>query len=88
MVNEIINYVFSATFLFELIIKLVAYGKPFFYDGWNNFDAFIVFGSLVGVLLSKVGSIDVGASTLVLRAFRICRMLKLFKSFRSLTLIF
>ena len=45
-------------------------------------------GTGIGVLLSNYTDIDVGTSTLVIRAFRIGRMLKLFRRFKSLKIIF
>lgn len=87
-INEIINYIFAIIFTLELIFKLVGFGKRFFKDGWNQFDAFIVCGTFIGVLLSNYSKVDLGASTFVIRSFRICRMLKLFRRFQSLKIIF
>ena len=87
-VNEVINYVFAIIFTLELVLKLIAFGSRFFKDGWNRFDAFIVVGTGVGIILSHYTSIDLSTSTLVIRAFRIGRMLKLFRRFKSLKIIF
>ena len=87
-INELLNEVFALIFFFEFTFKLIAFGKRFFKDSWNQFDVVIVFGTFVGLLLSNYTSIDVGASTLVIRAFRICRMLKLFRRLKSLKIIF
>jgi hypothetical protein len=82
------NFFFAVVFTLELILKLTAFGNRFFKDGWNRFDAFIVLGTGVGLLLSKYTKIDLSTSTLVIRAFRIGRMLKLFRRFKSLKIIF
>ena len=87
-VNEVVNYVFALIFTLELVFKLMAFGKRFFKDGWNRFDCFIVLGTGVGIILSKYTNIDLSTSTLVIRAFRIGRMLKLFRRFKSLKIIF
>ena len=51
--NEIINYVFAIIFTLEFVFKLIGFGRRFFKDGWNQFDAFIVMGTLIGILLSN-----------------------------------
>ena len=56
-------------------------------DNWNNFDGFIVIGTFIGVLLSNYTNIDVSTSTLVIRAFRIARLLKLGRRLKSLKMI-
>ena len=38
IVLEILNYVFSAIFTIEAIIKLIAFKKAYFHDSWNIFD--------------------------------------------------
>jgi hypothetical protein len=43
--------VFAGIFTIEAFIKLIAYGKKYFEDGWNNFDLFIVIGGLSGILI-------------------------------------
>lgn len=34
-VIQSINYAFLAVFTTEAILKITAYGKAYFYDGWN-----------------------------------------------------
>lgn len=34
-VTDIINYVFAVIFTLEIILKLIAFGKMFWSDGWN-----------------------------------------------------
>lgn len=85
-VNEALNYVFSAIFAIEIVIKFIAYDWMFFKDGWNNFDLVNVIGSVIGLILTLF-NIDGAASMLVLRAFRICRMFKLFRHLKSLMLL-
>ena len=87
-INELVNYIFALVFTLELIFKLIGFGKRFFKDGWNQFDAFIVSGTIAGVMLSNYSKVNLGASAFVIRSFRICRMLKLFRRFSSLKIIF
>ena len=51
-INNIINFVFAGIFTIELIIKLIAFGQRFFMQLSNKFDAFIVFGTALGIILS------------------------------------
>ena len=79
-VLEILNYVFSAIFTIEAIIKLIALKKVYFNDSWNIFDFTIVVLTLVILILkfTKV-PIEFGAGPTVLRALRIGRILRLIK---------
>jgi len=85
---EIINFVFAGIFTLEAIIKIAAYGKYYFRDGWNLFDFSIVIGTLIGVVLTVSVGLDVGTTTSLIRAFRIGRILRLIRSAKSLRMIF
>ena len=71
----------------EAALKLIAFGKNYFRDGWNTFDFIIVLGSILGQVLKMLTPIDFGSTTLVVRSFRIARVLKLFKGAQSLKVI-
>lgn len=88
VINNILNFIFAAIFTLELVFKLIAYDKRFFKDNWNIFDGFIVLGTGIGILLTNFANIDMGTSTLVIRAFRIGRIFKLFRHLKSLNIIF
>jgi hypothetical protein len=46
-VFTILNYLFTAIFTFDVVVKMTALGvKPFFKEGFNIFDLFIVIASL------------------------------------------
>ena len=81
---EIINLIFTGVYTIELIIKLIAYKKGYFSDGWNNFDFLIVVFALVGIVSDYAFNLDVGALSTVVRAFRILRVLKLIRKAKSL----
>ena len=51
-VLDIFNYIFAGIFTIEAIIKLIAFGKRYFKDGWNVFDFIIVIGTFVGLIVS------------------------------------
>ena len=49
---EIINFIFTAIFILEAILKMLAWGfKQYFADEWNIFDFVVALGSLIGVIL-------------------------------------
>lgn len=51
---EVINYVFSAIFLIEAILKILGLGpKRYFSDGWNQFDFIIAVGSVISIIISS-----------------------------------
>jgi hypothetical protein len=83
-----INNVFAYIFLLEAIIKIIGFGRRYFMDNWNVFDFVIVIGSIVGIILERFTDIKVGASTTVIRAFKIGRMFKLVRRFNSIKIIF
>uniref|UniRef100_A0AAR2KQ11 Voltage-dependent L-type calcium channel subunit alpha n=1 Tax=Pygocentrus nattereri TaxID=42514 RepID=A0AAR2KQ11_PYGNA len=80
---DILNMVFTGVFTVEMILKLVAF-KPrgYFGDAWNVFDALVVIGSVVDIILSQV---DVSTNTedsarisiTFFRLFRVMRLVKL-----------
>jgi hypothetical protein len=89
---KISNYVFSLVFLMEALIKLFALGfKSYFHNPWNKFDFFVVFSSIVDIIVNQIGS-DFSTSSFslfpqiirVLRIFRITRILKLIKQVQGL----
>ena len=59
-----INLVFTVVFAIEATLKLIGFGKTYFYVGWNRFDFFIVMASLFEILMS---SISTGSKTSFLK---------------------
>ncbi|XP_072538443.1 voltage-dependent L-type calcium channel subunit alpha-1D [Salminus brasiliensis] len=53
-VMDILNMIFTTLFTIEMIIKLLAL-RPYHYfiDAWNSFDALIVVGSLVDIMIAE-----------------------------------
>jgi len=52
---KIVNYCFSAVFLAEMILKHLGLGiKRYWISGWNRFDAFVVFASIVDIIMDIV----------------------------------
>ena len=77
----VIDTIFLALFVVELLLKLYAYRLAFFKNGWNNFDATIVLISLLPFLQ--------GFSVLrSLRIVRVLRLLSVVPQFRKVTQAF
>ena len=86
-----LNLVFTAIFILEMVLKLLALGfKGYWFNGWNRFDAFVVLASIVDLLMDALGQdfisfLRVGPQLArVLRVLRVSRLFKLIKSFEGL----
>ena len=83
-VLDSINFVFTAIFICECILKLYALGvKGYFYFNWNKFDFFVVFSSIVDITVSYSTSAD----SSFLKSFQIIRVLRVLRVTRVLRLI-
>lgn len=80
---KIFNYFFTAVFILESAMKLVALGVWLYLkDKWNQLDVIIVILSVVGIVLEELKSniIPINPTVLrVMRVLRIARVLKLLK---------
>ncbi|XP_011633277.1 voltage-dependent T-type calcium channel subunit alpha-1G-like isoform X3 [Pogonomyrmex barbatus] len=80
---KIFNYFFTAVFILESFMKLVALGiQLYLKDKWNQLDVGIVILSVVGIVLEEVESkiIPINPTIIrVMRVLRIARVLKLLK---------
>jgi hypothetical protein len=85
---ENINLVFNIIYTIETFIKLVAFGCDFFKDGWNSFDFVIVIAAWVGFVAKNIDGLDLGQSTTIIKSFRICRIFKIIKKYKSLRILF
>jgi len=92
---QITNYLFTGIFIFEMLAKQLALGLPRYHCGlqkaWNNFDVFIVFISILGILIDDVigsDNVPLDPSMLkVLRILRVARILKLLKNAKDLMVL-
>lgn len=50
-VLEVLNYIFTVIYTFEMAIKLPAMGKSYFRDNWCLFDFIIVISAWIGIIL-------------------------------------
>lgn len=70
----ILDRLFMAIFIVEMLMKLYAYGLKFFKSGWNTFDFTVV----------AISSFSMFGFFIVLRAFRLFRLLKYVSRFSRL----
>uniref|UniRef100_A0A673XYX7 Voltage-dependent L-type calcium channel subunit alpha n=1 Tax=Salmo trutta TaxID=8032 RepID=A0A673XYX7_SALTR len=83
-VMDILNLIFTALFTIEMIIKLLALRThQYFIDAWNSFDALIVVGSVLDIVVSELShrgcssSCSCSLSITFFRLFRVLRLVKL-----------
>lgn len=50
------NYIFTAIFGVEAVLKLIAFRKSYFNSDWNKFDFVVVISSFADIILTQVGS--------------------------------
>lgn len=87
-----INLGFSAIFMLEMVLKLIAFGKAYFYSGWNIFDFFVVLASILDIVLSYTGISGKSSAALsvlpqiarIFRVMRVTKILRMFKRFKGL----
>ena len=85
---EYCNTVFNVIFNLEAAVKLIAMGKYYFNESWNNFDFLVVVITDFGLVISQF-EIDSSLTTAVtvIRAFRIMRIFRLIKSAKNIKII-
>lgn len=85
---EYFNYGFAAIFNFEAFVKIIGYGRSYFYYSWNKFDLSIVIGTDIGLLMNVINmGINISTVATVVRAFRIMRIFRLVKSSQNMRII-
>ncbi|XP_038639464.1 voltage-dependent T-type calcium channel subunit alpha-1I isoform X2 [Scyliorhinus canicula] len=78
------NYMFTAVFVLEAILKLVSFGlRRFFKERWNQLDLAIVLLSVMGITLEEIeisAALPINPTIIrIMRVLRITRVLKLLK---------
>ncbi len=53
---SITNYIFTAVFTIEMVLKLIAFRLTYFRAGWNKFDFVVVISSWVDIIFSQTSS--------------------------------
>ncbi|CAH1794430.1 unnamed protein product [Owenia fusiformis] len=89
---KIFNYFFTAVFILEAGVKVIALGVlQYFKDRWNQLDMGIVILSLVGIVLEEMDTdvIPINPTIIrVMRVLRIARVLKLLKMAKGIRALF
>ncbi|XP_059916081.1 calcium channel, voltage-dependent, L type, alpha 1F subunit [Gadus macrocephalus] len=79
-IMDILNMVFTGLFTVEMLLKLLALRlRHYFMDAWNSFDALIVVGSVVDIVVTEFSSGEDSSrvSITFFRLFRVMRLVKL-----------
>eukprot|EP00798_Chlamydomonas_sp_ICE-L_P006468 gene6469-3102_t len=81
------NVAFTSIFVVEMMIKMLAINiKPYFQDGWNQFDFLVVVISVVGCIMDYVATSDLAVMSL-LRVLRVLRIFKLVPKAKGLRMM-
>lgn len=73
----------------EAFVKIVAYRKLYFQDGWNIFDFILLLASIAGLIVSaQNSSYSLGSTTSIFRSFRIVKIMAIIRNNRNLRVIF
>ena len=87
-VLNIINICFSSIFCAEMILKHLALGpRRYWKSNWNKFDAFVVFASIIDIVLNLLTQTSLKflrAGPQIARIMRVLRVSRLFKLVKSL----
>lgn len=84
---EVCNNILSGIFTVEVVLKLVAFNKRYFDDGWNRFDFIVVCGSNVFMIVNLFFT-QTGPLRSAIRFLRACRLFRLIKRVKKLRLLF
>jgi len=79
--------VFFLVYLFESVIKLLAYGfRGYFTEQWNQFDFLLIITSVLDVTIDIYNQFfaTISDGYQITKIFRVLRLLRLFKLFRSI----
>uniref|UniRef100_A0AAY4E3T0 Voltage-dependent L-type calcium channel subunit alpha n=1 Tax=Denticeps clupeoides TaxID=299321 RepID=A0AAY4E3T0_9TELE len=81
-IMDILNMVFTGLFTVEMMLKLMALRlRNYFVDAWNSFDALIVVGSVVDIVVTEfsVSLSSEDSSRVSITFFRLFRVMRLVK---------
>jgi len=83
-VLEVFNYVFTAVFALEMVVKMAGLGcAKYSQSAFNVFDAVVVIVSLAEIVLAFAAA-DLASGLSALRTFRLMRIFKLAKTWKDL----
>ena len=83
--TAIINYVVTGAFIFEMVVKHVAFGlRGYWSDGYDAFDGFVTLASIADILVNALVSGTSGSALGALRSLRLFRILRLARQLKEL----
>ncbi|XP_031571362.1 voltage-dependent T-type calcium channel subunit alpha-1H-like [Actinia tenebrosa] len=81
---ESANYVFTAIFILEAILKIYAMGfRIYFRDKWNHLDMLIVILSVVGIVLEEMNTKELPINPTIIRVMRVLRIARVLKLLKT-----
>jgi len=79
--QDIANYVFTALFVLEFMVKITGYGiRQYFREQFNRFDFVIVALNLAEIIMGKVLHVESLSGLSVFRSFRLIKVFRLARS--------
>jgi len=87
LIIESVNLFFTVVFLIEAVMKILAWRRSYFKEGWNRFDFFIVVISVIELVITAFYEFALLMIITLFRIFRIGRVLRLVKRAEGLRVI-
>ena len=86
---ELMQDIVQVLFIYEMVVKLIAYGLRYFRDPWNLFD-FLITNIAGALMLYDLIAVGFGENSLakIVRSLRFIRLIVLMKRIQSLRIIF
>ena len=82
-VLRIINIIVLLAFIFEAVVRLIAFGlKRYLRNRWHLLDIAIIIASLIGIVLESMDNKLIPLNPSVVRTARICRITRIFRLFK------
>jgi len=77
-VLKVLNFIFTAIFIFEMALKIIAYGgcfgkEAYIKSGWNRLDGLVVFVATADIIMSALG---LGGKVSFFKTLRVLRALR------------
>ncbi len=87
-VTQNMNYFFTMYFLMEMLIKITGLGpRTYVKDGYNVFDCIVTVASLTDMIIALAPNVTSPGVLSVFRCFRLLRVFRLARSWKSLSRI-
>jgi len=85
----IANYIFATIFTIEAALKLIGLGfSQYWRNDWNKFDLLVVIGTITSISMTAFFKISIGGLAMIVRTFRLARIVRLLNKAKTLRMIF